>query len=305
MMSVSVVIPAHNEEANIEAIYRRLLTALPVADLEIIFVDDGSRDRTLACIQALRAKDNRVKYISMYTNYGHQKALIAGMRAASKELVFSLDCDLQHPPEFFNDFYQVLTSQNVDVVSGKRKNKQAGLLKQPLSSLFYKVFAMTTGVSITPGVSDFRLCTKRAAEMICSIHEPDPFVRGMISQLRIRSAFVDYDMAARVAGVPSYTFKKSLNLATQSLLRFSEAPIRIGLFFGTLGVFVAIGEGIHYTYLRLFTKELVPGQAELMVFLSLLGSLILVLLSLLLRYTRQLLAASRKDPPYVIGQQQI
>jgi glycosyltransferase involved in cell wall biosynthesis len=300
---ISIVVPCHNEEQNIAPLYARLRRVLENDDFEIIFVDDGSTDATLERIRSLRLADPRVRFVSFLTNYGHQKALMAGLRACRYDLAVSMDGDLQHPPEYIPVFVARQQSTGADIVMGRRENPQKGLLKNVLSEGFASLFSRVTGVPLLPGVSDFRLYTRKSLDLLCAMKEREPFLRGMISHLRLRSAVVDYEMGPRQQGVPAYTIGKSARMASCALLRFSDFPVRAAIFVGLAAGLFSVAEAIHFTYARLLTDTVVPGQAELMVFLGVLCSVILLLLSLLCHHTRQILDYLRNQPAYIVREE--
>jgi glycosyltransferase involved in cell wall biosynthesis len=302
-LKLSIVVPCHNEEPNIAPLYARLRRVLENDDFEIIFVDDGSTDGSLERIRSLRKADPRVRFVSFLTNYGHQNALMAGLRACRYDLAVSMDGDLQHPPEYIPAFVAQQKSSGAEIVMGRRKNPQKGLLKNWFSEGFSALFSRTTGVPLLSGVSDFRLYTRKSLDLLSATKDRDPFLRGMISHLKLPSTVVDYEMEDRQRGVPTYTVRKSARMAFQALLRFSNFPVRAAIFLGlTVGTF-SVGEAIHFIWARLFTDTVVRGQAELMVLLGVLGSVILLLLSLLCHHTRQILDYLRNEPAYVIREE--
>jgi polyisoprenyl-phosphate glycosyltransferase len=174
--------------------------------------------------------------------------------------------------------------------------------KPLFSRLFYTCFWLFTGIHVQPNTSDFRLVSRKVIDILCSIRESDPFLRGIIARLKLSTRIVEYDLGVRREGLPSYTFMKSLRMAFSSLIRFSGLPYRIGLILGFMGIVLSLLEAVHYIYLRLFTNVLVPGQADLMVFLGLVSSLILVILSLLFKVVTQIRTELAGDPAYVIAE---
>lgn len=269
-------------------------------DFQILFVNDGSSDNTMNKIRDLRKKDNRVKFINFLINCGHQKALLAGLRFCKHEFAITMDGDLQHPPQFIPELIEAKNQTDAQIVSGCRKGRQSGFFKNALSKTFYRIFAKACGIELKSGISDFRLYTREALDIICSIEERDPFLRGMIANLRLKTVVIEYDLQDRAHGAPSYTFFKSFKMAYSAMIRFSRLPIRIAIIIGLSGVLLSLGQAVHYLYLRIFTDQLIPGQADLMVFLSLISSMILLILSLLLRATMEILDAQRKEPIYII-----
>jgi len=303
-LDLSLIVPCHNEEANIRPLYEAVSRAIPSRlSWEIIFIDDGSRDGTLPALQRLRNTDTRVKYLSLLTNYGHQHALMTGLRACRGRYGLMLDADLQHPPECIPEFLEEQQRSGADIIDGRRRGTQQRWLKACLSNWFSRVFRCVSGIAVEPGVSDFRLCTRRAVDLLCSIQEPHPFLRGMIPHLQLRRSFVDYDLGMRHAGTPSYTFRKSLHLAWIGLLRFSDLPYRVGLLVSGLFMLVATLQGVNYLYRRFFTNNFIPGNTDIVLLLCLGFSVTTCLLVLLLRQSTLVLDRLREQPTVIVAEQ--
>ena len=298
--------PCFNEEENIEKLYLGVKDVMASSDgFELLFVNDGSEDKTIDKIKLLRAKDRRVKYVSFLTNYGHQKAIFAGLCICKYEVAITMDADLQHPPEFIPALINEQLRSKAHIIAGRRMGDQKGLFKNFFSNAFYRLFTQATGLNIQPGISDFRLYTRKAIDVLCSIKEQEPFLRGMISNLKLKVSVIDYPLQKRNAGNPSYTFYKSFRMAMTGLIRFSDLPVKAGIIIGITGMVISLVQTFHYLYLRLFTEELIPGQADLMVFLGLISSMILLQLSLLLRMSMQIMDAQRCQPGYIIEEKEI
>ena len=304
-LKYTIVVPCLNEEGNIEEIYQRVKNVMEPFNFELLFVNDGSTDKTLECIKTIRLKDRRVKFLSFLTNYGHQRALFAGLHFSRHEFVITMDADLQHPPEFIPELIMAQQNTNAHVVAGRRRGSQKGFLKNFFSETFYRIFEWATGYNLKPGLSDFRLYTRKAVDILCSIREQEPFLRGMTSSLKLKVSMLHYDVQDRYSGVSSYSFEKSLRMAITALFRFSDFPVKLGLLFGILGILLSLAQAFHYLYLRFFTNELIPGQADLMVFLGLISSAILVQLSLLVRLNLNIMDAQRCQPGYIIDEKGI
>lgn len=300
-MKYSIIIPCYNEEDNIEPLYWKLDETLSSSfNFDIIFVDDGSSDETLKKIKSLQAQDHRVQYLSLLTNSGHQKALFAGLCSCQSDIAITMDADLQHPPELIPELIKKHHQTGAQIVVGKRKGRQKGILKNIFSNSFYRLFNAVTGIYLQPGISDFRLYSRKSLDIICNIKEREPFLRGMITQLGIKSAIIEYELKDRNIGKPAYTLSKSLRMGINALFRFSKLPAKIAFFTAIIGICLSLFQATHYIYLRLFTDLLVPGQADLMVLLSLLGSMILLILSLLLHTIMHLMDTIQGKPIYII-----
>lgn len=302
-MICTLIIPCHNEEENIDTLYEAIIQVVGTSTgYEFLFVDDGSDDGTLAQIRALRARDSRVGFVSFLRNYGHQKALLAGLRACKEGIAISLDADLQHHPKYIPVFLEEYARSQADVVVGKRATQQVGFCKNLFSKTFYAIFPWLTGIDLIPDTSDYRLYSRMTIDILSSIKEPEPFLRALVGRLKFTVAVVEYDLEPRKKGVPSYTFKKSLSMALNGLFLFSSLPYRVGLSIGCAGATLSFVQAIHYAYLRLFTDRLVPGQADQMVLLGLSTSFILIILSLLFKLVDQIRSCLVGIPPYIIVQ---
>ncbi len=305
-MGLSIIIPCYNEQENITRIYDEIISTVETSGcldgLEIIFVDDGSRDSTLSEIKKLRSLDDRVKFISFLVNYGHQKALLSGLRFATQDFALTMDCDLQHPPKYIPLFLEKQKETKTEVVIGVRANSQPGFIKNAFSSMFYPMFNVISGVKIVPNASDFRLYSRKALSAIRSVRESDPFLRAIIHKLRLPYSTLEYEADERKHGIPSYNLSKSWDLAIKALLQFSKFPYKIAMLIGFIGLLLSAYEVVVYTYLRLFTDKLASGQAELMVFLGIVNSFNLILLSLILRSNSKILDYLRQEHFYIISE---
>lgn len=298
-MFLSIIIPCHNEEQNIKIIYSELLNVLktlPLKEVEFIFVNDGSSDTTQTVIEELHERDNRVRLISFMTNYGKCNALLTGLRHCNGDIAISIDADMQHPPSYLPIMIDVFNESAVHIVDAKRQGKQQGFLKNILSQLYYKVFNLLTGVKLEPGVSDFRLYDRIAINALINLKESQPFIRGLIADMKFSKKVIYYEVGKRNAGTPSYTLKTLFQLAYNSLLRFSQLPYRFGFLLAFIFVFISFFMGIFYLYNRFFTNEYIPGNTDIIIILcGGIGSILLIC-SIILRQIGILTDLSRGKP---------
>lgn len=298
-MKISIVIPAFNEEGNIVALYEKLLTVLP-ADMawEIIFVDDGSKDRTLQVIKDLRDRDDRVFYLSFSRNFGHQLALKCGLDFSSGDAVISLDADLQHPPELIPQMIQKW-KEGFDVIYTIRKDRDANS-KSTSSKGFYKLMNWLSDVRIESGAADFRLLDKRIIEIIRNNKEQHLFLRGFISWVGFRQFSFEYTPEVRFSGNTKYSYRKMISFAINGITSFSIKPLRFSILLGILISAIAFGYAFYAMYAALFTDWTVPGWASVLVSVQLIGGIQLVILGVIGEYLGKLFMQSKNRPNYIV-----
>jgi glycosyltransferase involved in cell wall biosynthesis len=234
----SLVIPAFNEENNINSLYHRLINLMnnQKRGFEIIFVDDGSRDNTAGEVKSLIEKDKRVKLICLSRNFGHQSAITAGFKHAKGDAIISLDCDLQDPPEIILQMIEKWVAGN-DIVYARRMNyRQDNWLKKIGSRLYYKILDKMSDIYIPANIGDFRLISKAVLDEINQMKEKSRYLRGMVAWTGFKHDFVDYYRPDRESGKSGYSFKKLILLGMNGFLDFSFLPLRIGFVLGIISI---------------------------------------------------------------------
>lgn len=306
--SVSVVVPAFNEEKNLPQLYQRVCSVLGSGgwNFEFIVVDDGSKDRTLAVIKELQLRDPRVQHISFTRNFGHQAAVLAGMAHSRGDVVVSMDSDLQHPPELIPRMIGLWLEGYEVVHMVKRSDVSAGLLRRVISSAFYRLFALLSGVRVAFGQSDFRLLDARVVRELSRIPEYHKFLRGLVSWMGFRQVSLEYDVAPRLNGRPTYTLSRRLRFHVDAILSFSIIPLRL---FTILGLLVCVPAGIYgllaltlglYSFLTGYPSWIVPGWASLAIFVTFLGGIQLIGIGMLGEYLGRVFEQIKGRPPYLV-----
>ncbi len=301
-IELSVVIPVFNEEENILPMYERLRAALDdlVRGLEIIYVDDGSRDGSWAAIEELATKDQRVRGISFARNFGHQAAVTAGVDHAQGEAVVLIDADLQDPPEVIPELI-ARWREGYDVVYAQRKKRQGeSLFKKLTAALFYRLLHRITDVSIPVDTGDFRLMGPRALAAFRALPERNRFIRGMVSWIGFRQVAVPYERHARAAGETKYPFRKMLRFALDAITSFSFLPLRLSTFLG-LGVSVFAFLYIIVVLILKFMGISWPGYTSLMASILFLGGVQLVMIGMLGEYLARVFDEVKRRPLYLVG----
>jgi glycosyltransferase involved in cell wall biosynthesis len=304
MKKISIVIPAHNEEGNVALVYekiRQVFSGLSNYDFEIIFVNDGSRDRTQQKLEELSRQYEKVKFIEFSRNFGHQPAVKAGMDNAHGNAVISMDGDLQHPPELIPEMIRKW-EEGYDIVFTVRKYPKAiSLFKRKTSDFFYKILSKLSDVNLTKGGgSDFRLMDARAVEVMRSFNEDDLFLRGLTSWMGFKQTGIDFTANERLSGQSSYNLKKMITFAFTGITAFSVKPLYIAAYLGFLfsGLSV-VGYGIYVIH-SFITETEISGWASLIMTIVFFGGLQLIILGIIGIYLGKIFKQVKERPNYII-----
>ncbi len=300
---LSIVIPAYNEEGNIEKIYHDLSEILLEIDIsyEIIFVDDGSNDRTWEVISSLQQKDSLIKGLRLSRNFGHQYALFAGLSHAIGKAVISMDADLQHPPRLIPELISKWHEGNKIVHTVRADPEDFGFLKKKMSRLYYKIFSFCSGIKIEPGMADFRLLDRDVVNSVLLFREEGLFVRGIVQWVGYPSAFVHFQSANRYSGSSHYTLKKMVRLAWNGIASFSIVPLRISTVVGLLmGCFALLVIG-YAVYAKYVLQEVVTGWTSLIAVVSVLFGILFILIGIIGEYIGRILLEVRQRPRFLIS----
>jgi len=304
MPEVAIVVPVHNEAGNVRELHARTAAACATLDFALFFVDDGSTDDTAALCRELAESDPRVNLVSLVANVGHQVALHAGLAHARGEYVIMMDGDLQHPPELIPRMIECARRQRADVVHMIKTGSKEGPFKRAFSFLFYRVFNALTGSALVPGASDFRLITRRVHRVLLSLVERRPFYRAMIPALRFPACSLTFEVPPRFAGRSSYTFLKSMRLAVEAFLYHSTMPLHVMMVVGMIVAVSAFLYALISIGVRLAAAErVVPGWADVIVSILILGGLNLTFLGLIGKYIALLIEHEKHRPTYIVDEE--
>lgn len=301
MEKYSFVIPSYNEALNIPVIYDKIAKEMePISQSwEIIYVNDGSKDNSMEVLRDLSAKDERVKWIDLSRNFGHQAALTAGLDFANGDAVISMDCDMQDPPELIGQMIAEWKN-GFKIVYARRKNRKDGFLKKTTAVWYYKILYKFSDTKIPRNVADFRLVDKVVLAELRTMTEHSRYLRGMVSWLGFSHTFVDFDRPERLHGQAGYTWGKSLKLAMDGIMNFSLAPMKLAFWLGVL--FNVLG-GLFLVYMTLDTifnhvrYELIKW---LTVAIFMAVGLQYVLLWIMGEYIGRIYEESKNRPVYII-----
>lgn len=299
---ISVIVPCFNEEEGLKVFNKTLMAALPEKyTYEIIYVNDGSSDRTYQVIVELANENPQIKYISFSRNFGHQNALKAGYDYASGDCAISLDADLQHPPEIIPILIKEW-EEGFEIVNTFRHDHQSiSFAKKTTSGLFYKLMNTLSDVTIENGMADFRLIDKKVMKQLKLFQENYLFFRGIIPWMGFKQTVVPFTANKRFAGATKYTFKKMVKFASTGVTAFSVKPLKISIYLGT---FIALGAflyGLFALYVHLFTNHAVTGWTSVIISVLFVGGINLLMLGIIGEYLGKLFIENKRRPNYLIS----
>ena len=304
---ISIVLPAHNEGAAVGAMIAALKKVLaPLGTAEIIYVDDGSSDDTLAVLRAAAAKDRSVRYVSFTRNFGQQAALRAGLRNARGRAVILMDADFEHPPELIPEL--VAAWREGAKIAATRRNDDAATLapmKRLSSQLYYRLLDAIADVRIEPGSCDFILLDRAVVDVVNSFEEEDVFLRGLVRWLGFPIVTVSFSRGRRREGSTKYTLRRMVELAVSGIAAHSVRPLRFAIWlalgFAALGLLLVVYSIISF----LFVQRTVAGWTSIMAVLALLGAAQLFVLGIIGEYVGRTLRETRKRPSYIVAETEI
>lgn len=303
---VSVVVPCHNEEGNIAQLHQELVQALQGNfEFELLFIDDGSTDDTVAAVQELMATDKRVKLIELSRNFGHQAALKAGLDHAKGNCVISMDADLQHPPSVMMELLKKWQEGFEVVYTQRLPDKELSFLKRKTSYLFYRLAEKLSSVPLHQGTADFRLLDRKVVDVLCELEERYLFYRGLVSWVGFKQTAVEYKAADRFAGKTNYTYRKMLSLALSGITSFSIRPLQLSIVLGFIIATLAGIYGVYVIYAFAFTDQALPGWTSTTASVLFIGGIQLILLGILGEYVGKGFMEGKRRPPYVIRKKEL
>jgi len=302
---LSVVIPCFNEADSLRETHRRLTAVaagLPALEIEWLYVNDGSRDATLSVLRELANEDARIRVISFARNFGHQLAVTAGIDAAQGDALVIIDADLQDPPELIVEMVAQWQA-GYDVVYGTRIDRAGeSWFKLASARAFYRLLNRLSEVPIPLDTGDLRLISRRVADALRAMPERDRFLRGMVSWVGFRQVALPYRRAPRYAGSSQYPLRKMFRFATDGILSFSSAPLRLSVSLGIAAAGLALAGILYALVLRLFTDIWVEGWTALMIAVLFIGGVQLISIGILGAYVGRIYNEIKRRPLYVVDE---
>ena len=300
---ISIIIPLFNEEGNITVLYANLISVLEKisSEYEIVFVDDGSKDRSFELISKICQENSKVLGISLSRNFGHQIALTAGLEHSSAEVIITMDADMQHPPEVILSLYEKY-KQGYDIVNSIRtETADSSVFKKITSRYFYKIINTLSDIHIEPASADFRLMNRKTVDAFLKLKEKDRFTRGIISWMGFKQAQVEYTAPERFSGKSKYSLFKMFNFAVDGITSFSAKPLRISFYAGLIVSFVGLLYAI-YAVVEYFKGNTSPGWASTLVSILIIGGIQLISIGIIGEYLARVFNEAKNRPLYLVKQ---
>lgn len=302
-MKLSIIIPIYNESAIIPELHERLSKvsdSLTNGEYELIFVNDGSVDASLAILKAISELDQHVKYVSFSRNFGHQPAVMSGLDVCKGKRVVIIDGDLQDPPELIVELWNKM-DEGYKVVYAQRKSRAGeSWFKKVTAKLFYRILQNITSVKIPLDTGDFRMMDEVLVRVLKNMPERNKYIRGQVAWAGFKQTFVLYDRQERVAGSSNYPLSKMLKFALDGITSFSSFPLKLATFFGfmvSIGAFVVI---IYALFSKYVWHNAVPGWTSLMVATMFVGGIQLISLGVIGEYLGRMNDDIKQRPLYLI-----
>ena len=299
---ISLVIPVYNEEVVVDALYQRVRAAIANTEekFEVILVDDGSTDDTLNKLKSCNRMDSRFKVLALSRNFGHQAAFTAGLNYAKGDYVGMMDGDLQDPPELIVDMYRKIKEGEVDIVYGKRTDRNEKGSKKLLILIFHLVFRKMSNLENIKQVGNFSLMSRKALDAFLSLTEKNRYLPGLRAFIGFKQGFVEYSRPDREQGEAKMGYRKLFSLALDAIFSFSNLPVKICLYSGLIGV-VLIFFAVIYIVIGKITGMAPLGWSSILLSVYFIGSVQLLSIGILGEYVYRIYKETQSRPIFVVN----
>lgn len=309
MSKISIIVPCYNEEEALPYFFTEIqkaadsMSAARGLDFEFVFVNDGSRDRTLELLREFAAEDDRIRYISFSRNFGKEAAMYAGFRHAVGDCVALMDADLQHPPAMLEEMYLAITEEGYDIAAARRTSRKG---EPPIRSFFarcfYRLINKISRAEFVDGASDFRMLSRRAVDALLEVKEYNRFSKGIFGWVGFQTKWIPYENVERVAGESNWSFWKLFLYSLDGIVAFSTAPLAIASVVGMLFCLAAFIWMIAIIVKTVIWGDPVAGFPTLACLLLLIGGSIQLSLGILGQYLAKTYLETKRRPVYIIAE---
>ncbi len=303
---ISVVVPCFNEQEVVLLFYdemSRVAGEMSGVDIEMIFVDDGSTDRTLECFRSLSERDKRVRYISFTRNFGKEAAMFAGLENAKGDYVAIMDADLQDPPALLPEMYKAVKEEGFDSVATRRSSRKGEPpVRTFFAKLFYRIINKISKVELVPGARDYRLMSRRMVDSVLSLSEYNRFSKGIFAWVGYKTKWISYENIERVAGTTKWSFWKLFRYSLECIIAFSTAPLALSSLFGFFFCLLAVIGIIIVVARQLIWGGSTYGWASTICIILFVGGVQLFTIGILGQYLSKTYLETKKRPIYLVAE---
>ena len=306
---ISVIVSCYNEEQSIPLFYEemsRVATEMNKVDFEFMFVDDGSKDKTLEIVKDLSMKDKRVKYLSFSRNFGKEAAMMAGLENVTGDYITLMDADLQDPPAMLPEMYRIIKEEDYDQVGTRRVTRKG---EPPIRSFFarqfYKIINKMSKIEMVDGARDYRLMKRKVVAAIVSLKEYNRYSKGLFSFVGFKTKWLEYENVERVAGETKWSFWKLFKYAIEGIVAFSTAPLSIATILGLVMCFIAFVAIIVIIVKTLAFGDPVGGWPSLACMILFVGGIQLFCMGIIGMYLSKTYLETKKRPIYIIRERSV
>ena len=303
MKKISILIPCYNEEQSLPLLYPelvKLMDANPGYEWELMFVNDGSKDNTLAVLQQLRQQDSRVNYVDLSRNFGKEAAMLAGFDYVTGDCMVIIDADLQHPPTLIPEMIK-WWEQGYDDVYAKRKSRgKESWLRKRLSLQFYKILQRSSRFEVLQNVGDFRLLDRCCINALKQLRESERYTKGMYSWIGFKKKEIEFEQGDRIAGESSWNYRQLFSFAIDGITSFTNAPLRISTVVGFVVSLCAFLYMIYVFFKAVIFGDPVQGYPTLVILILFLGGIQLLSLGIIGEYIGRIYNETKNRPDYIV-----
>lgn len=303
---ISVIVSCYNEEESLPLFYKemvKVMTTMKDNDFELIFVNDGSKDKTLEVIKALRNKDERVRYVSFSRNFGKEAAMMAGLDYAKGDYLTFMDADLQDPPSMLPLMLDILENEHYDCVGTRRVTRKGEpVIRSFFARLFYKLINHLSKVEMVDGARDYRLMTRKVAEAIKECREYNRYSKGLWSFVGFKTKWLEFENVERVAGETKWSFWKLFKYAIEGIVAFTTAPLTLAAFLGILFCFIAFMMILVIIFKTLVFGDPVSGWPSLACIIIFVSGIQLFFMGIFGEYLAKTYLETKKRPIYIVSE---
>ena len=305
-MKISLIIPCYNEEESLPPLYEALKEvtgSMPDYDFEMIFVDDGSKDRTLPILKDLAKEDERITYISFSRNFGKEAAMYAGFCNVTGDYAAVMDADMQHPPSLIPEMVKILETGEYDSVAARRTTRKGeSKIRSFFSRCFYRLMGKISDANMKQGATDFRLMRRDMVDAIVAMSENNRFSKGIFGWVGFKTYWLPYENVERVAGKTKWNFWKLFKYAIDGIINFSQAPLTIAAWAGVLMTLLSFGFLAFIIIRRIAFGDPVMGWASTMCVIVFIGGVQMFFLGIIGQYLSKTYLETKHRPHYIISQ---